>query len=483
MNKRLARICTLSVLAGVLVLANVAQAVDRMDPIPLKNWKVPDISTAVRTWGDSPNTHFVNPGAWVFQSTVPCRQVDTRTANGTYGGPIFSAGQTRTYNLANQTPTCLSSFPVAMAAVSINITVTQTAGTGFVTGYPTGGALPGVSNITFIGAGVTLSNAAIIPTNGASSINIFASQQTHVIIDINGFFIGNLSETADQLFVRTDLSGGAAILGQNDSSDDGSLGVGGFEGGTGIVFGVQGQVTAGCAEGCAGVHGFGGAFGVRGEGTVNGVRGNATASGSCAICGMSFAGANSSGVTGVQGAGATAALAGFGDLIVSGTKSFVDPDPNDPSRQINYIALEGPTAGTYFTGRATAEGGIARIAVPDHFRAVTDPESLTVQATPIGHLATFAVLKVDLNEIVIKASSDVDFFYTINGIRATHRDHNPIEPNIMFRPDPQGGAGSAALNAFSPAQKRILIQNQVLNPDGTWNRATAERLGWKLDEK
>jgi hypothetical protein len=133
-------------------------------------------------------------GPLPFIAVVPCRVVDTRGTNGTFGGPIFAASETRTYALSTN-PAC-PGFPAAssIAGYSVNITVTQTAGTGFVTGYPSGTSLPMVSSVNFVGADQTISNAAIVPagTGGnAGKIDVFASQQTHVIIDVNGYYDGS----------------------------------------------------------------------------------------------------------------------------------------------------------------------------------------------------------------------------------------------------------------------------------------------------
>lgn len=238
----------------------LGQTAARMDPIPLKNWKVPSIQTMFKAYGSDPigNTQ-VNPGAFIFQSVIPCRVVDTRQAVGPFGGPIFGVAETRAYSMANG-GRCGSTFPANIAAVSINITVTQTAGTGFVTGYATGGTLPGVASITFIGAGVTLSNAAIVPTAGgsASNINIYASQSTHVILDINGIFLSDLSATGDQLFITTSVGPTAAIRGQNNSTGaaaDGGLFI--TASGASSSAGVVGQAIAvsGTASGVLGITG------------------------------------------------------------------------------------------------------------------------------------------------------------------------------------------------------------------------------------
>jgi hypothetical protein len=158
-----------------------------------------------------------------------------------------------------------------------------------------------------------------------------------------------------------------------------------------------------------------------------------------------------------------------------GTKHFLDPHPTDPSRAIGYVSLEGPEAGTYFRGRARFQNGMARIPVPEHFRLVTDREGLTVQITPIGAMASFAVLKMDLDEIVVQASRNVEFSYLVQGVRATYRDVTPFRGAAEFMPR----SAEAKLPLWlSPAQRQLLIQNGTYREDGTVNLETARRLGW-----
>jgi hypothetical protein len=164
-----------------------------------------------------------------------------------------------------------------------------------------------------------------------------------------------------------------------------------------------------------------------------------------------------------------------GSIGASGTKHFLDPHPTDPSRAIGYVSLEGPEAGTYFRGRARFQNGVARISVPDHFRLVTDPEGLTVQITPIGAMASYAVLRADLNEIVVQSSRNVEFYYVVQGVRATYKDVSPFRGAGEFMPR----SADARLPLWlSPAQRRLLIQNGTYREDGTVNMETAQRLGW-----
>jgi hypothetical protein len=170
-----------------------------------------------------------------------------------------------------------------------------------------------------------------------------------------------------------------------------------------------------------------------------------------------------------------------GDIGATGTKFFLDPHPTDASKVIGYISLEGPEAGTYFRGRARFENGIARIAVPEHFRMVTDPEGLTVQITPIGGMATVGVLRVDLNEIVVQSSRNLEFSYLVQGVRATFKDAPTVWQGNDFRPE---SPDAKIPMAFSEGQRARLIANGTYKSDGTVNMETATRLGWdKVWEK
>ena len=169
-----------------------------------------------------------------------------------------------------------------------------------------------------------------------------------------------------------------------------------------------------------------------------------------------------------------------GDIGASGTKHFIDPHPSDPSKAISYVSLEGPEAGTYFRGRGRFENGIARIPVPEHFRLVTDPKGLSVQVTPIGAMATVAVLSVGLEEIVVQSSRNVEFFYVVQGVRATFKDLDALTSSAPFLPR----SADARLPAYlSGEQKRRLIANGTYNRDGSVNVETARRLGWDHEWK
>src|SRR5262249_51656211 len=97
----------------------------------------------------------------------------------------------------------------------------------------------------------------------------------------------------------------------------------------------------------------------------------------------------------------------YGNLLVSGNKSFVEPHPSDPNKMVADVALEGPEAGTYFRGSGRIVDGIATIQVPEDFRIVTDEKGLTIQVTPIGEPSTIWCVRKSLDTIELRGTADV----------------------------------------------------------------------------
>jgi hypothetical protein len=148
---------------------------------------------------------------------------------------------------------------------------------------------------------------------------------------------------------------------------------------------------------------------------------------------------------------------------------------------IRYVALEGPESGTYFRGRAKFQNGVATIEVPEDFRMITDEEGLSVQITPIGGMASFGVLRIGLDVIVVQGSRNLEFFYMVNGVRRSHRHLKPVVPGQEYMPQ----SADAAMPAYlTEVQKQALIANGTYKADGTVNLETAKALGWsKVWEK
>jgi hypothetical protein len=73
------------------------------------------------------------------------------------------------------------------AAVSLNVTATQTGGAGFATVYPCGSSRPGSSTINY-GAGATIANGIIAKVGAGGKVCIYTHSPAHLIVDIDGFF-------------------------------------------------------------------------------------------------------------------------------------------------------------------------------------------------------------------------------------------------------------------------------------------------------
>jgi hypothetical protein len=450
-----------------------------------------------------------------FIGLAPCRIVDTRGNGAPIQGGIFTGGSdVRNYVLAG-----ICGIPASARSVSLNFTVTgpgQTA-PGYLTAWPTGGAVPLVSILNWSQVPMQIANAAVVPTSATTSITVNVSAPTHVIVDVNGYYYDGASGVAlgsgEQLKLIGNIFGSTATF-QNQSASPASSGVLGFASATtGTTYGVLGLGVSG-STGAAGVRGLqegtsGGTYGVQGVtfSTASGSAGVYGVDGSgdpwppgtpVSSTGLRGASKSAYGVLGISGGVAaihgisvdstgseiSAGSLGYGTIGVkfdnglsgTGTKSFVEPHPTDASKVIRYVSIEGREAGTYFRGRGRFQRGLATIEPPEDFRMVTDPQSLSVQVTPIGEMASFAVVRIGLDGIVVKGSRDVEFFYLVNGVRRAYNHWDPIQENqTFFVPE----SPQAKLPKYlSEEETGRLIANGTYNADGTVNMETAERLGW-----
>ena len=124
-------------------------------------------------------------GGLNFYTASPCRLVDTRNPDGALGGPIMRAGKTRSFLLSG-TSCGLPGFPEGQA-YSLNMTVVPSGMLAYLTTWPTGVPQPAVSTLNAVN-GQVVANAAIVPVDGAGSIDVFVANDTHVVIDADGYF-------------------------------------------------------------------------------------------------------------------------------------------------------------------------------------------------------------------------------------------------------------------------------------------------------
>jgi photosystem II stability/assembly factor-like uncharacterized protein len=131
------------------------------------------------------NGYFGSPasGGLNFYAVTPCRVVDTRNAAGPLGGPIISVDASRTFPITSSA----CGLPASASAYSFNMTVAPPGFLGYLSVWPAGQAKPNVSTLND-SKGIVTANAALVPAGTSGSINVFVLNDTHVIIDTNGYF-------------------------------------------------------------------------------------------------------------------------------------------------------------------------------------------------------------------------------------------------------------------------------------------------------
>jgi len=207
-----------SLLAGsqMVLCAQVAR-----QPVVLKHWAAPlywQPTPSLASSGEravamaAPNAGLPpNANALVFVAMPPCRVVDTRTSSqgssGAFGPPSLLGGGSRTFPILSNT-TCM--IPTLAQAYSLNIIVVPPGPLVYVTAFPTGQSSPVAAIAVESPQGALASDTGIIPAGTDGSIDVYASNPTDIVIDINGYYAaigdsryGNLALGAGALASNT----------------------------------------------------------------------------------------------------------------------------------------------------------------------------------------------------------------------------------------------------------------------------------------
>jgi sugar lactone lactonase YvrE len=118
-----------------------------------------------------------------FVPITPCRVVDTRDNNGPFGGPTPAAGSTRSFAI----PQGGCNIPPTAEAYAVNVTVVPVGPLNYLTLWPTGQAQPLVSTLNSF-SGAIVANAAVVPAGAGGAVSVFVSDESDVVLDINGYF-------------------------------------------------------------------------------------------------------------------------------------------------------------------------------------------------------------------------------------------------------------------------------------------------------
>lgn len=121
-----------------------------------------------------------------FTPLTAMRALDTRDPQpalnlGTGGAP-FAAGSTHEISLAG-----VRGIPSGAAAMSINVTATDSVDAGYITIWPCTATRPTVSALN-AAPGVTIANGIQAQLSARGSLCVYTQNATHLIIDVNGYW-------------------------------------------------------------------------------------------------------------------------------------------------------------------------------------------------------------------------------------------------------------------------------------------------------
>jgi hypothetical protein len=127
---------------------------------------------------------------------VPSRILDTRSGNGASGPVAPSATVSLQVTGRGGVPA------TGVAAVVLNVTVTDTLAPGFITVYPSGTTRPIASNVNFV-AGQTVPNLAIVKlgTDGKVSLTNSSGGTVSLVADVSGYYLAGSPTVAGALAI------------------------------------------------------------------------------------------------------------------------------------------------------------------------------------------------------------------------------------------------------------------------------------------
>jgi len=133
-----------------------------------------------------------------FIPMTPCRVVDTRGPQGTFGGPAIAGGGSRSFPI----PQGNCNVPTTASAYAMNVTAVPHGPLGYLTIWPTGGDQPEVSTLNSEDGRIK-ANAAVVPAGTNQAVSVYVTNTADVILDINGYFVSANYNSALAFFPLT----------------------------------------------------------------------------------------------------------------------------------------------------------------------------------------------------------------------------------------------------------------------------------------
>lgn len=106
-----------------------------------------------------------------------------------------------------------------------------------------------------------------------------------------------------------------------------------------------------------------------------------------------------------------------GGITLTSRKAFDIPHPSKQGWRLRHICLEGPESAVYYRGRLTNSNVIN---LPEYWKGLVDPESITVTLTQIGSSQDLIVDKIEWGSKIIVRSgsaSAIDCYYLVHAER------------------------------------------------------------------
>ena len=132
------------------------------------------------------NGYFVpgsSPTALAFYPLTPCRIADTRNPAGPLGGPRLGAQSRRSFPILESS----CGLPLNAQAYSLNFAAVPQGPLGFLTAWPAGQTQPVVASLNAL-TGTVTANAVVVPAGANGAVDVFTTNATDLVIDINGYF-------------------------------------------------------------------------------------------------------------------------------------------------------------------------------------------------------------------------------------------------------------------------------------------------------
>ncbi len=121
----------------------------------------------------------------------------------------------------------------------------------------------------------------------------------------------------------------------------------------------------------------------------------------------------------------------FVGIVYGDLKSFRMDHPDDASKEIWYVSLEGPEAGAYDRGTANLVNGQVFVSYSSHFEKVINPNTVTVQLTPMS-ADTYGLAVIEKTEKgfwvqeLQGGTGNFSFDWKVEGVRAGYEDFQVI---------------------------------------------------------